>query len=146
MMIANGIYSWIHERDATEDLVMIRGDSTSTNTGPAGGAIHYLEEKLEKKCHWFICLIHINELPLKHLIIKLDEKYTPKSGWTGPIDKMIENINTMKMNSTFRALADTNDIREIPPEIVDKLSTDQKNCHKLIMAIKSGNITSELIT
>ena len=144
MMISNGIYSWLQEHGATEDLVMIRGDSTSTNTGPAGGAIHYLEVRLGYKCHWLICLIHINELPFRHLMIKLDGKYIPKSGWTGPIGKLIEKINTMIINPTFPALADTNDIREIPSEIADKLSTDQKNCYKLIMAIKTGKISPEL--
>ena len=76
--------------------------------------------------------------------MKLDGKYIQKSGWTGPIGKCIEKINTMKINSTFQSLVDTNEIRDIPPEIVDTPSTDQKNCYKLIMAIKSGMITPEL--
>ena len=45
--------------------MLIRGDSTYTNTGPEGGAIHYLKKLLDHKVHWLICLIHINELPLK---------------------------------------------------------------------------------
>ena len=50
---------------AIEDFLLIRRDSTYTNTGPEGGAIHYLKKLLDHKVHWLICLIHINELPLK---------------------------------------------------------------------------------
>ena len=64
-MISKGIYSRFEEFGATEDILLIRGDSTYTNTGPEGGAIHYLKKLLDHKVHWLICLIHINELPLK---------------------------------------------------------------------------------
>ena len=142
-MIASGIYYWFDERDATEELVMIRGDSTSTITGSKGEAIHYLEVMLGRKCHWLICLIHINELPLKHLISSLDGKYIPKSGWTGPIGKLIQKINDLKKKPSFPALTDTNEMIEIPQEILKNMSTDQKNCYNLIAVVKSGRITPE---
>ena len=41
-------------------------------------------------------------------------------------------------------MADTSDIREIPPEILQKLCTDQKNCYKLISPVKEGNLPAEL--
>ena len=41
-------------------------------------------------------------------------------------------------------MADTSDIREIPPEILQKLYTDQKNCYKLISPVKEGNLPAEL--
>ena len=64
-MISKGIYSRFEESGATEDSLLIRRDSTYTNTGPEGGAIHYLKKLLDHKVHWLICLIHINVLPLK---------------------------------------------------------------------------------
>ena len=64
-MISKGIYSRFEEFGATEDILLIRRDSTYTNRGPEGGAIHYLKKLLDHKVHWLICLIHINELPLK---------------------------------------------------------------------------------
>ena len=59
------------------------------------------------------------------MMIKLDGKYIPKSGWMGPIGKLLEKVNELKRRSTFPALADTRDIREIPQEILQKLSLPQ---------------------
>ena len=107
---------------------MVRRDTTSTNTGYEGGAIHYLEQLLGHKVHWDICFIHINELLilLKWMMIKLDGKYIPKSGWTGPIGKLLEKINDLKRLSTFPALADTNGIRDMHPEIVQTINRSEE--------------------
>ena len=78
------------------------------------------------------------------MIIKLDGKYIPKSGWTGPIGKLLQKINQLKRLSTFPALADTNEIREMPPEIVQTLSTDQKNSYNLIPPVKQGKLDDQL--
>ena len=80
LIIGKGVHSRLEGFGATEDLVLVRRYTTSTNTGPEGGAIHYLEQLLGHKVHWDLCLIHINELLLKRMMIKLDGKYIPKSG------------------------------------------------------------------
>ena len=36
MMICNGVYTWLCEHGVSDELVLIRADSTSTNTGPLG--------------------------------------------------------------------------------------------------------------
>ena len=36
-------------------------------------------------------------------MIELDGKYIPKPGWTGPIGKLLEKINNLKIISTFPA-------------------------------------------
>ena len=118
LIIGKGVHSRLEGFGATEDLVLVR-DTTSTNTEPEGGAIHYLEQLLGHKVHWDICLIHINELLLKRMMIKLDGKYIPKSGWTGPIGKLLEKINDLKRLSTFPALADTNGIRDASRDSTD---------------------------
>lgn len=143
-MIAKGVYEWLCEREAVADLVLIRGDSTSTNTGCWGGAIVYLEKMVGHKCHWLVCWIHINELPLRHLIEKLDGPFIPRSGFTGPIGKLLHKIDDLEVNYSFKALPDTNKIRELPEYIVNQMSTDQKNCYKLLSAIQTGNLSGEL--
>ena len=96
--IAIPIYEWLLVRNLHGDLVMIRDDLTSTITGCRGGAIHHLETLLGRKCHWNICMIHINELPLRHLIIQIDGKYIPKQGWTGPLEKLISKVHDLEIN------------------------------------------------
>ena len=57
-----------------ENLVAIGCDGTSVNTGFNGGVIRLIEEKLNKPLHWFIFQLHANELPLRHVVQKLDGK------------------------------------------------------------------------
>ena len=65
------------------------GDSTNVNTGWKGGAIHFLELKLNKKLIWLICALHTNELPLRHLMINLDGKTVSDNKFGGPIGKLV---------------------------------------------------------
>ena len=123
---------------------MILGDSTSTNTGTTGGAIHYLESLIGRKCHWDICMIHINELLLKHMIMKLDGPYIPKSGWTGPIGKLMEKVGQLQTNWSFTPFKDTASLLHLPDDIIDGLSTDQKTAYKRIPAVKSGILSKEV--
>ena len=40
--------------------------------------IHRIDEKIGHRVMWLICLLHTNELPLRHLFTKLDEKLVEK--------------------------------------------------------------------
>ncbi|KAG7176844.1 hypothetical protein Hamer_G000031 [Homarus americanus] len=77
---------------------MIGGDSANTNMGWSGDTIALLEKMLGRKCHWMICQLHVNELPMRHLIIKLDGPVTPQSGFSGPIGKLLEKVNELEVN------------------------------------------------
>ena len=89
-------------------------------------------------------MIHINELPLRHLVITIDGKYIPKQAWTGPIGKLLEKVNTLEINPEFTPFPELVDIISIPEDIAKKMSTDQKNCYLLLNAMKSGILSSEL--
>ena len=43
----------------------------NVNTGWKGGAMQWIEKKIEKNV-WLVCMLQTNELPLRHLIINLD--------------------------------------------------------------------------
>ena len=88
-------------------------------------------------------MIHINELPLRHLIIQIDGKYIPKQGWTGPLGKLLSKVHDLEINWDFTPFPDI-DIIELPDDIVKNLSTDQKNCYLLLSAMKSGSLSKEL--
>ena len=119
-------------------------NSNITGTWGGAGAIRHLELLLKHKSHCDICMIHVNELPLRCLIIKLDGPYISKSGWTGPIGKLLERVDEIKVNPDFIPFADVEDLIKLPEEVVCKLSTDQKNCYLLHAALKSGILPPEL--
>ena len=59
------------------DLLQRKGiaigcDGTNVNSGVKGGVIRLLELELGRPLQWLICLLHANELPLRHLLQKLD--------------------------------------------------------------------------
>ena len=74
--------------------VAIGSDGTNVNTGWKGGIIKLLEESLEKPLHWFVCLLHSNELPLRHLFASLDGKTSGPRCFTGFIGKGLQDCET----------------------------------------------------
>ena len=57
-----------------KDVKVIGVDSTAVNTGWKGGIVAKLEGRRNEKVHWTVCDLHTNELPLRHLIEKVDGK------------------------------------------------------------------------
>ena len=51
--------------------------------------------------------------------------------------KLLHKVDDMEVNYSFKGLPDTNNIRELPEHIVNQMSTDQKNCYKLLSAIQT---------
>ena len=46
-------------------------------------------------------LCHTNQLPLRHLIDKLDEKTSSEDGFTGPVGKLLSSVPDMEMTYDF---------------------------------------------
>ena len=142
--IAEGVFEWINIHGATESLAVIGGDSTNTITGYKGGAIYHVENMIGHKCHWSICMIHTNELPLRHLIEKLDGKSNSSVGYSGPIGKLLPKVHDFPVNDNFMVMSDGEDLIELPQDVISSLSTDQHNCYLLVKAIKTGDLDMKL--
>ena len=65
---AEAIYQLLKENNISDKCIVLGGDSTASNTGWKGGTMAHLEKLLGHKCFWAICMLHTNELPLRHLI------------------------------------------------------------------------------
>lgn len=70
-----------------------------------------MEKQLNRPLQWLVCLLHGNELPLRHLINHLD---------TGPIGKLL--VNCEKLDVVRYAVIDS----DIPVILKEDLNTDQK--------------------
>ena len=81
--ISQAILEFTGEYDTNNTLKIIGCTSTNVNTGCNGGEIHRIEEKIGHKLIWLICLLHANELPLRHLFTSLDGKTTVKDSFSG---------------------------------------------------------------
>ena len=74
-----------------DSLFTIGCDGTNFITGINGGLIKLMEHYLERQLHWNICMLHTNELPLRHLFSNLDENISVPRCFTGPNGKPLHN-------------------------------------------------------
>jgi hypothetical protein len=68
-----------------ESLRVIGCDGTATNTGHRSGVIRLMELHVERPFQWAICLLHFNELPLRHLFRLVDGGSSGRNTFSGPI-------------------------------------------------------------
>ena len=94
-------------------------DGTNVNTGTINGVIVGLEKTLKSSLQWIGCQLHANELPLRHLMQKLDGKTNGPAGFTGKIGKALKDCEKLLVNVHFNP---------IPAELItvdcDDFSTD----------------------
>ena len=88
-----------------KSLQAIGGDSTNVNTGWEGGAMHWVEVKLNRKLNWLVCALHTNELPLRHLIMTLDGKTLSNNKWAGKIGNMLDTATELEIDHSFAKLS-----------------------------------------
>ncbi|KAK0066832.1 hypothetical protein Bpfe_003567 [Biomphalaria pfeifferi] len=105
-------------------------DGTVANTGNRGGIIRLLEVALDKPLQWFVCQLHANELPLRHLFEHLDGPTNGPKGFSGPIGKSLVDCEKLPV------------VKYTPINCVlpsglnsDDLSTDQKYLFDLNTAV-----------
>ena len=114
------------------NLVCIGSDSTNVNTGLHNGVIRRMETEVGRPLHWSICLLNLNELPLRHLFISLDGAMTGPHSFNGSIGKYISTA----LQQPIVKLALIVD----EPITCDKhlLSSDQLYFFEIVNAVKSG--------
>ena len=115
-------------------------DSTAVNTGIKGGVVRLLEKSFKKSIQWFICLLHINELPLRHLFGYLDGPTTGPRAFSGTIGKALQ---TCDKNPVVR-FKPTEWRELLRPIDVDDLSTDQNYLYEICLAVTSGQFHDDL--
>ena len=66
--IAKAIFAVMKDTPLEKKLKIIGSDSTAVMTGKNSGCIASLEALLGRPLQWAICLLHLNELPLRHCL------------------------------------------------------------------------------
>ncbi|KAG0703828.1 hypothetical protein GWK47_024812 [Chionoecetes opilio] len=69
---------------------------------------------LGRKLFWSICVLHTNELPLRHLITSIDGPTSSDTGFTGPVCSLLSSVNEMQYNAELRGVPGGEDLTEIP--------------------------------
>lgn len=129
------------QRWKLDDLICVGCDGTATNTGWKGGVIQNLEQYLKRPLQWCVCLLHANELPLRHLFSTLDGPTSGPKEYSGPIGKQLVGCET-KTPVSFCAVA--GNLPDLPRNVIDDLSTDQKYLYQMSNAVSTGFCAPEL--
>ena len=141
--VAQHLYDIVKEEDSVDSLQVLKGDSTNANTGWKDGTHAILEKLLGRKLYWAICMLHTNELPLRHLIAIIDGPTSSDTGFTGEVCKLLSKVQDMEYDPGFKAMPKGEELIHIPDNILKSMSTDQKQCYKLVLAVKSGQLPEE---
>lgn len=82
-----------------ENLIAVCSDGEVANTGTSGGVLRLIERYLDRPIHWFICLLHFNELPFRHLYNAVEKSATTgPTKSTGSLAQRIDICNTLQVN------------------------------------------------
>ena len=92
----------------------------------------FVESRLNKRLNWFICTLHINELPLRHLIVELEGKALSNSKWSGGLGKMLDTVTELNTKRNFETITLDEPVIALPDKILKDLSTDQANGYRIV--------------
>ena len=81
---------------------------------------------------------------LRKLIEQLDRKTDSKTGFSGPLGKMLAKVKDMKPNFDFKKIDVGPDMMELPPDVVKDLSTDQHLLYNRVKSARSGHLPRDV--
>ncbi|KAB7494927.1 hypothetical protein Anas_11759, partial [Armadillidium nasatum] len=141
--IAHGIYKKVCGTELENRLSLVKADGTNVNTGHRNGSIRYLEMFLGKPLQHDICLLHLNELPLRHVFMKLDSTTKGPDKFAGSIgSKLNGNVSEWKVVK-FKPIP-YNGFILLGNETLDSLSTDQYYAYLICCSIITGDVDDDL--
>lgn len=139
--ISKAIFECLTVRSVDLDSVKVVGcDGTAVNTGHNGGVIRQFEELLQKPLQWLVCLLHTNELLLRHLFHHLDGATTGPKCFSGPIGKALTACTELHITSYEPIPL----LQPLPHVDVKDLSTDQQYLWQMCQAVSKGHCPCDL--
>ena len=120
----------------TSGLVVIGCDSTPLNTGAKGGICAWFEFFIHTILVWCICLLHLNELPLRRVMDYCLGLTKSSDERDGEVYDVLKRVNSLEYNPDFERITDIDtELVKLPESVVSDLSGDQKLLYNLILTI-----------
>ena len=129
-------------RESGGKCIVLGCDGTSVNTGIHTGSLREIQLELKQEAHQFVCLLHLNELFLRHRQSELDGPTTGPLAWSGPTGKQIVEDVWLKPVVSFKTVEGK--IPVLPKETVNDLSRDACLVYKLGLAVQTGKVPAEV--
>ncbi|GBN29919.1 hypothetical protein AVEN_253455-1 [Araneus ventricosus] len=106
------------------------------------GVIRRLEMKCGRPLQWVVCLLHANELPLRHLLQTLDGVTSGLRAFSGPIGIAIKTCEELAI-VPFEVIEGTS-LPEMDEFHIRDLSDDQRYLKDMFEAVSDANCPNDL--
>jgi len=116
--------------DLSLEVHVIGSDTTNDMSGWKGSMFHYVEQLLNRRLFGSFCWLHINELPFRHIVAKLNG---PTS--SGTVGKLFSKGETLQRNTEFEPIPLLEPLVDISEDIASKMSTDSVVAWKYLHAV-----------
>ena len=147
-VVADNLVKFLKEKGSDKTLQAIGGNLTNVNTGWKSSCMHRVKVKLGHKLNWLVSALYTIELSLQHLIATLDGKTLSNNKWTGNLGKMLEHATELEIDQSFPKVS-TGDYGDplilLEEDVVNNFSTDQAFGCRMVQAIKSEELPSDLL-
>ena len=107
-------------------------DNTNANTEAKEGVFTALEQSLGRPFQWYICLLHLNERPMKYLMQYFDGVTSGPQSFSGQIGKELPSCE-------LQQIAEFEPIETQLPANDSALCTDQQYLYDIATAVPSGH-------
>ena len=129
---------FLKEKISWDTLLAVGCDGTNVNVGKQGGIIRLLEKRLNIPLQWIICLLHMNELPFRHLFLHIDGSTSGPQTFSETIGKDLENCEK-------RPIVQFQPIPAVLPEVsAEDMSAEQKYLYRIVLAVTTGEFPIDL--
>ena len=141
--IAQVIYNALEKISVNDRLKVIGTDGIATMTGKKSGCIASLETKLGHPLQWIVCLLHLDELPLRHIFQQLDGSTKGPYSFSGMIGKQLNGRVSSWTADNFQPILN-DQLPILPDEAIENLSSDQYYALLMCQGVMKGIADTDL--
>lgn len=141
---AIGLFDWLKDSGIDRSLELIGSDTTNEMSGWKGGILHHVEELLNRRLFRSFCMLHINELPFRHIVETLDGPTSSDKGWSGTVGKLFSKVENLERKTEFEPIPLLEPLVDITEDVLSKMSTDSVVAWKYLNAIVTGKLDPEV--
>ena len=114
------------------------------NTGADNGCMALTEKYLKRPLIWLVCIIHTNELPLRHLWDFLDGRTLSKDTLDGPIGKAILQKGLTELPiEDFEPVVGPFSLQILTKEQQQEFSSERLYAYQMLRAVATGKTAFE---
>ena len=112
-------------------------------TGKSKGFVASLETLIGRPLQWVMCLLHLNELPLRHVFQNLDGVTSGPDFFSGPFGRQLNGAVSEWKVVKFKSIPNPK-FPVIPNSFMYDSSSDQYYAYRICSAIMLGSVDANL--